>query len=165
MGREIRRVPPDWEHPLDDRGHYIPLYDGDLVERERGWVEEWQLWQEGKHPDQLSAPDYYKKYRSYSQYEGRSPDPESYRERQWAPEEATAYQIYETVSEGTPVSPVFKTLDAMETWLIGQGHKPEDARAFVKHGYVPSMTFSTTQGMTSFGIEGAANVYPKDDES
>lgn len=38
MGREVRRVPPDWEHPRHTKetttnpktiGHYIPLHDED----------------------------------------------------------------------------------------------------------------------------------------
>lgn len=29
MGREIRRVPMDWEHPKDERGYFIPLFDRD----------------------------------------------------------------------------------------------------------------------------------------
>lgn len=27
MGREVRRVPQNWEHPKDQHG-YIPLFDG-----------------------------------------------------------------------------------------------------------------------------------------
>jgi hypothetical protein len=31
MGREIRRVPANWEHPKDERdGGYIPMYDDDF---------------------------------------------------------------------------------------------------------------------------------------
>jgi hypothetical protein len=28
MGREVRMVPADWEHPVDATGKYIPLYRG-----------------------------------------------------------------------------------------------------------------------------------------
>ena len=27
MGREVRRVPPDWEHPTDEDGNWIPVLD------------------------------------------------------------------------------------------------------------------------------------------
>ena len=27
MGREVRKVPGDWQHPKDEKGHYIPLFD------------------------------------------------------------------------------------------------------------------------------------------
>jgi len=26
MGREIRKVPSNWQHPKDTKGHYIPLF-------------------------------------------------------------------------------------------------------------------------------------------
>lgn len=26
MGREVRRVPANWEHPKDERGNFIPLF-------------------------------------------------------------------------------------------------------------------------------------------
>jgi hypothetical protein len=28
MGRTVRRVPADWKHPRNGRGHFIPLYPG-----------------------------------------------------------------------------------------------------------------------------------------
>lgn len=33
MGREVRRVPAEWQHPKDERGRYIPLFDGKDYER------------------------------------------------------------------------------------------------------------------------------------
>lgn len=30
MGREVRRVPADWEHPRDERGKFIPTYSWDM---------------------------------------------------------------------------------------------------------------------------------------
>jgi len=78
MGRKIRSVPPDWEHPKDWKGHYKPLFD---------------------RPYEPSAQD----------WAGGPPDKEYYRPA-WTEEEATAFQMYETVSEGTPVSPFFRHL-------------------------------------------------------
>ncbi len=37
------------------------------------------------------------------------------------PEEKTCLQIYETVSEGTPVSPVFSSVEDLRRWLVGCG--------------------------------------------
>ena len=31
MGREVRRVPADWQHPKDARGRFIPLFDGRIT--------------------------------------------------------------------------------------------------------------------------------------
>lgn len=50
----------------------------------------------------------------------------------------TAYQVYENVSEGTPVSPDFPTLEALNAWLTKQGLSPEQAQAFVEDGHAPS---------------------------
>lgn len=30
MGTEIRRVPPDWEHPRDSHGEDLPIYGNDF---------------------------------------------------------------------------------------------------------------------------------------
>jgi hypothetical protein len=32
MGREVRRVPEDWKHPVDESGVYIPLCDRKILE-------------------------------------------------------------------------------------------------------------------------------------
>ena len=55
------------------------------------------------------------------------------------PPAGEGWQVWETVSEGSPISPVFATSDALVTWLIGEGYSPEASRAFVKQGWAPSM--------------------------
>ena len=148
MGREIRRVPPDWEHPRSSQGGYIPLYDKDFDTAAKKWEAEYDLWRKGEHPDQA---DYY-----FWEYDS-PPDAESCRERSWTPEEATAYQIYETVSEGTPVSPVFPTKDDMRLWLLKQGYSEPTANAFIEGGWVPSfVAFNSNKGVQFYsGIEAA----------
>lgn len=42
MGREVRRVPADWEHPKDSRGKFIPLYPGYLHEKHKE-ANEWKV--------------------------------------------------------------------------------------------------------------------------
>jgi hypothetical protein len=147
MGREIRRVPPDWEHPTQECPHWAgacdrakknggrcckPLYDNDYHSAAREWIEAFDLWRKGEHPDQVDYCTYYWEY-------SNPPDEELHRERVWTAEEATAYQIYETVSEGTPVSPVFTTLEAMIDWLVGQGYSRLAAERFAESGWAPSM--------------------------
>ncbi len=163
MGREIRRVPEGWDHPVytdvlvteSQRswiGKTIPLYDEDIETATRAWIDGAALWIQGKHPDQQFAagngtdyPDLYERtLYAYSSFESQSPDPESYR-RPFA-SEPTHYQVYETVSEGTPVSPVFATTDEMIDWLTtvpmgGVNETPlsRDAAAkFVEYEYAPS---------------------------
>jgi len=133
MGREIRRVPETWEHPKDEDG-YLPMFDKDYDTACQEWIEEFNLWQKGEHPDQKQYNDT-SKY--YWDWDGMPPNCDYYREP--FSDEPTHYQIYETVSEGTPVSPVFETLDELANWLIKQGYSQQAARNFAKGGWAPSM--------------------------
>ncbi len=57
-----------------------------------------------------------------------------------APEHLTAWQVYENVSEGTPVSPVFASEQALLVWLQAEWSlTPEQAVAFVRAGFAPSL--------------------------
>lgn len=92
-------------------------------------------------------------YRAYCEWEGGAPDADSYRSP-WA-SEPTAFQMYETVSEGTPVSPVCETKEALIDYLVNhgdywsqmrakeEGGDPRWSRAaaegFVESEYAPSM--------------------------
>lgn len=51
------------------------------------------------------------------EYEPYVGSPEDYRP-DWADAERTCFQWYETVSEGTPVSPVFDTMEGLARWLM-----------------------------------------------
>lgn len=60
----------------------------------------------------------------------------------WEPQEppqGKGWQVWETVSEGSPISPVFITADALENWLIQQGYSEGAVEQFTKSGWVPSM--------------------------
>ena len=39
MGREIRRVPPNWQHPTGDNSNFIPLLDCTYQESMAEWQE------------------------------------------------------------------------------------------------------------------------------
>lgn len=66
------------------------------------------------------------------------------------------YQIYETVSEGTPVSPVFESYEEMRRWLINEGYSEEAAAAFASEdgGWVPTGSYVPNKGLV-MGIEQA----------
>jgi hypothetical protein len=72
----------------------------------------------------------------------------------------SGFQIYENVTEGTPISPVFPTEAALEQWLVSQGHSLEAARKFIQWGHAPSLVINTDKGAVD-GIEGLR--YAKDD--
>jgi hypothetical protein len=117
MSRAIRRVPPDWEHPRNEEGRYKPLLDRDYEAAAEAWLAECIQWTKGEHPDQQST--YAAGVRYFWDWEGRPPSREYHRPK-WE-SEPTAYQVYETVSEGTPISPVFPTRDALIDWLVNDG--------------------------------------------
>lgn len=159
MGREVRRVPPSWVHPRDEDGHYIPLLDRDFEAELREWKEQNALWERGEHPDQEAFPQFADQ--PYSEWAGEIPDPALYRPK-WA-EEPTAYQVYENVTEGTPISPVFPTKEQLIDWLVNDGSgmglggtrqrmSRRAAEAFVEDGSSVSMVFTPKTGLTS-GID------------
>lgn len=97
MGREVRMVPVDWEHPQDERGNYEPLYDGyeKAVERFAKDIESMGLM------EALEENDGGPRYSDYMHPEG----------------ERTHYMMYEDTSEGTPISPAFATPEELAQWL------------------------------------------------
>jgi hypothetical protein len=163
MGREIRRVPPDWKHPTRNNGSGLqPLFDKAYEPAAKEWAEACALWERGEHPDQLLYPDQSVSCKHWWEWDGNPPDKE-YCRPDWPAETITAYQVYETVSEGTPVSPVFATEEEMITWLaevgagMGIGGTPaplgrEGAERWVRSGgWAPSGVFCGGQVMS--GVE------------
>lgn len=177
MGRELRRVPPNWQHPKTEKQNYRfgvmekcyqPLYDRPFAPAMREWVAEWEAWERGERPDYCSEEN---RNLPYWEWNGGPPDPLYYRP-DWKPEEMTWFQIYETVSEGTPVTPPFATQQELVDYLVELGdfwdqkrrHEGgsimrctpwprEEAEAFVfGSGWAPSMIVS--DGKVMSGSEG-----------
>lgn len=150
MGREIRRVPADWEHPCyteddapgsDRVGTLRPLYDNGYANACEEWYREAAAWT----PEKSASGA-----RWYHEYAGDPPDEDSYRARTWTAEEATHYQVYETVSEGTPVTPHFATQAELVDYLVEHGDFWDQRRRaggwarsaaeqFVGAGWAPTM--------------------------
>ena len=176
MGREIRRVPPNWEHPRSKCEHspwkggcddakrhggmcFQPLHDEPFEAAAREWKNDLAAWESGEraaylaeHGDDLE----------YWEYNGEPPDRAYYRPA-WSQDEASWYQAYETVSEGTPVTPPFETpeelIDYLAThgdfWDQGRGDPPPSrasCESFVRGGYAPSMTFDSATREIKLGI-------------
>jgi hypothetical protein len=139
MGRSVRRVPKDWVHPVytaetarhpGDVGRYVPLLDRFDPEEARLWDEGARKWAEGLRPDGLDengqdiwvvpSEEFPLSYRSpevtWEAWTGTRPDPARHMPF-WPDEERTHIAMYETTSEGTPISPVFKTGVALAHWL------------------------------------------------
>jgi len=137
MGREIRRVPKGWEHPKDEHGDYIPMYDKDYPTACASWKAGFAEWEAKTHKGY--SPDY-----DYWEWES-TPDPETC--RPVFESEPVCYQIYETVSEGTPTSPVFDTPAEVVAWLVSQGYSQKAAEAFVGDGWAPSFMYTPQTGL------------------
>lgn len=89
MGREVVRVPPGFEHPVDEEGEFI----------------------EGAHLEPLYDAD---------------------------PTSLTAFQLYENVTDGSPVSPVFDTAEELARWLEQEGWSQEAIDSLFESGHAPS---------------------------
>src|SRR3990167_4438568 len=102
MGREVRRVPADWQHPKDEHtGRYKPLFEGDRYEPRRKDLEE------NLAADGLKAA---------IDWCGNPPDINDYMPN-WPESEKTHLMMYEDTSEGTPISPAFATPEELARWL------------------------------------------------
>ena len=129
MGREVRRVPADWEHPKNYLGKYEPLYDrlSDAVETFRKNIEKMGL---------LEALDYH----------GGGPNPADYMP-DWPEDKRTHLMMYEDTTEGTPISPAFETPEELARWLADSGASSfgsdtatyEQWLPICKGGWAPSM--------------------------
>jgi hypothetical protein len=121
MGTAVRRVPSDWAHPKDEGGRYLPLRDGlDFERRARQWDEHAAKWQQGLRRD-LDMDDWEPikadlQAITYAEYEGPRPDPQEYT-AQWPAAECTHWQMYEEVTDGTPISPVCASAEELARWM------------------------------------------------
>ena len=71
------------------------------------------------------------------------------------PPAGDGYQIWETVSEGSPVSPVFAKPEDLAQWMVDndtsitRDSTYEQWMKFIDVGWAPSMTFSPEGGLQS----------------
>lgn len=120
MSREVRRVPANWQHPKDAEDRFIPLLDG-FNKRAGRWDIDNIKWQQGLREDfakpgeWVPIDDKYKG-KSYAYWDCERPDPSCYMP-DWPSEERTHWQMYENTSQGTPISPVMGSAEALAKWL------------------------------------------------
>jgi hypothetical protein len=153
MGREIRRVPPNWEHPKKEfsriefgryvmKEDYQPMYDEPFGPAMDEWYAEWKAHKPEEHDGM-----------PYWEYNGGPPDPAYYRPA-WPEGSATWWQVYETVSEGAPVTPPFATREELVEYLVQNGdfwdqHRGDggwtrkNAESLVSQGFAMSMVVHT----------------------
>jgi hypothetical protein len=163
MGREVRRVPADWQHPTDGiyangEIRYRALFDGiDYASRVREWDEDAAKWARGEFPDYASEES---RKMTYAEYSGERPDAADYMP-QWADAERTHLMMYETTSEGTPISPAFATPEELARWLADNNASAfgSDTASYegwlrvARGGYACSAVYSDKTGLMS-GVDG-----------
>ena len=152
MGREVRRVPADWQHPIDpDTGRFKPLFDG-YINRLKEWNEENAKWSRGEFPDYAGEES---RKMSYSEWAGDQPKSADYMP-DWPAEQRTHLMMYEDTSEGTPISPAFKTPEELARWLVDNkasafGNSEGTYEGWLRvarGGWAPSM-IATSEGITT----------------
>ena len=144
MSQEIRRVPPNWEHPVDDNGQYKPIMGSSYKQHLEWWQEEKTHWDAGDHYYQRRAPDEAAQYSSYEEFQ-EPPDPEDTSYWPVFDEEPTWYQLYQTISEGTPLTPPFPTKQELADHMVRTGYGTrEQVTAFVDAEWAP--TFAAIDG-------------------
>ncbi|MET9550520.1 hypothetical protein ABZY36_35240 [Streptomyces sp. NPDC006627] len=92
---------------------------------------------------------------SLEKYEGQRAEAEAWEPTD--PPKGDGWQLWETVSEGSPISPVFPTADGLAGWMSdperGDRWVPGDvARKFIDDGWVPTGVVSPRRGYQS-GVE------------
>ena len=157
MGREVRMVPPNWEHPIikDDYGRdrLQPMYDENFDDVFRQWLADFDRIRNADLT-QIEQKCYPRGLADWLHDEGMPPDPAYY--RPWKDGEGTWLQVWETVSEGTPVTPPFSTREELIDYLVENGDERDqlrvkkgnqsvagwprkNAEAFVNAGWAPSL--------------------------
>lgn len=116
---EVRRVPPDWEHPRDTKAMHVPLLGGSFSRIWREWRAESLAWRRGLHPSAKQFDG------TFLEWSGGEPVAAFYMP-DWECSDATCFQIYETVTEGTPLSPVFSEVSMLASWAARNIHTRTD---------------------------------------
>lgn len=167
MGREIRRVPVGWEHPrstpenkpfyMDGRWlqikpeylqKYQPLHDKTLADAIKEYDELKAEW-EAATPEQRKEKFYDDGDATTFEEVDYTSDPRQYADYyrpEWPADAVMGYCMYETTSEGTPISPVFATKEELGDWLVTQGYSEGAIESFLRTEYAPTGAFMGGSG-------------------
>lgn len=81
------------------------------------------------------------------------------------PPAGEGWQVWEDVSEGSPISPVFGTKEAVIDWVIKhQNASREAATAFVDDGWAPSFILSLGSRSSLTGVQAASTMKGEDND-
>jgi hypothetical protein len=131
--REVRAVALDWQHPVegepyaDGTPRYRPMHSRDRLRQMAQW--------NADHPDMIEEDSY---------------GPDDYMPV-LAEGTPYGYQLYETTTEGTPVSPVFTTLEDLAEWCAPHATVFASFR-WTKEEWLASFKAGTTDADSLMGI-------------
>lgn len=150
MGREVRRVPKDWNPPKSEsyKDGLQPHFDQDFKSASEEWKAGYEKWK--TEPEQENC----------EYWEWTTPPDRDYYRPAWTDEERTHLMLYSTTSEGTPMSPAFATPEELARYLADNkvssfGDSTATYEQWLKLcqvGCAPSMVFNTNTGLSS-GVE------------
>ena len=161
MGREVRRVPANWQHPKKREYNYLKMCYEEIYQPKhnrpfgpamREWYAAWEAWERGDRPEGSDG------IVNYWDWDGGPPDP-AYYLPDWTEEQRTHLMMYEDTSEGTPISPAFATPEELAQWLVDNKTSAfADSTAsydgwlrVALGGYAPSMVI--TDGAMQSGVD------------
>lgn len=150
MGREVRRVPKDWNPPKSESysDRLQPHFDKDFKSACEEWKAEYEKWK--TDPEQANC----------EYWEWQSPPDRDYYRPAWTDEERTHLMLYSTTTEGTPMSPAFATPEELARYLADNKVSSfgsstatyEQWLNLCQVGWAPSMVFNSNTGLSS-GVE------------
>jgi hypothetical protein len=124
MTREVRKVAVDWQHPKLNAKLFVPLLDGaKFYEDVRLYEEDKRMWTLGQVRDPVDRTSWISRGEAgisetvFETFCGPAPQVQDYMPL-WRPEEATHFALYETITRGTPLTPVFATHDELAAWCV-----------------------------------------------
>jgi hypothetical protein len=130
MEREVRTVPADWQHPRlpgtysDGTPRYKGLFGGGFAKAAAEWDEAAAKWDDGFRENYGTGERWVPKDEShtgtYEDWAGDRPCAEDYMP-DWPAEQRTHLMMYETCTEGSPISPAFATPEELARWLADNG--------------------------------------------
>lgn len=161
MSRELRKVPANWEHPRDDQGEFIPLLGGSFKKEAAEWDEAAKQWAGGfcRNFKDEWRPKKADETGTYEEWEGPRHEEHEYMP-DWPEAERTHYQMYETTTDGIPISPVMETPEALAHWLADNGASASADQtasydhwlAMIKKGRSPTFVTEPGKSLVS-GVE------------
>jgi len=166
MGREIKRVPVDFDWPLHKvwDGYLNPhyKYSTKCPWCKNGYNPATQAIDDSLKNEHMLSMDRYSRVKTIAERAGvygyceacdgttriwMTPKHKEMYEswQEIEPPIGEGWQLWENVSEGSPVSPVFATRDEFIEYLIDEGYSLKAAENFTDIGYAPSFVMSATK--------------------